>query len=114
MDNSLFERRKKHTKTWVHTIHSNVAIQQVHEITDLGVILDEKMPFKNQIDHVISRAQSFLAWIKRFACHFDDPWVIKKLYMMYVLPVLEYANHSANILYFSINKGQDKFTIIVK
>lgn len=75
-----------------YTIFGTV-IQQVSEITDLGVILDEKMTFKNQIDHVVSRGKSTLAWIKRFAYHFDDLWVIKKLYYMtYVLPILEYAS----------------------
>lgn len=67
-------------------------IQRVNVITDLGVILDEKLTFKHHIDHVVSRAKSVLSWIKRFAFYFDDPYVIKKLYITYVLPVVEYAS----------------------
>lgn len=43
-------------------------------------------------DHVISRAKSVSGRIKGFAYHFDDSWVIQKLYMTYELPILEYAS----------------------
>lgn len=88
---SITFKRRHRAIPFEYTI-DNIPIQRVSEISDLGVILDEKMTFKSQIDHVISRGKSIMGWIKRFAYHFDDPWVIKKLYMTYVLPVLEYAS----------------------
>ena len=88
---SITFKRRQSSISFVYSI-DGANIQQVQKITDLGVILDDKMTFKYQIDHVISRAKSIMAWIKRFAYQFDDPWVIKKLYMTYVLPVLEYGS----------------------
>lgn len=67
-------------------------ISRVTQLRDLGVILDEKMNFKSHIDFMVSKAKSRLAWIKRFSYEFNDPWVIKKLYMTFVLPIVEYAS----------------------
>lgn len=73
-------------------------IQQVREITDLGVILDDKLTFKHQIDHVVSRAKSILQTIRnkfrRYMGH-------QKLYMTIVILILNkgnsYYTHSKDI-----------------
>ena len=58
----------------------------------MGVLLDEKMNFKNHINSIVNKAKSTLAWIKRFSYEFNDPFVIKRLFETFVLPTLEYAS----------------------
>lgn len=109
---SISFKRRHPAIPFVYTINGAV-IQQVCEITDLEVILDEKMSFKSQIDHVVSRAKSILAWLKRFVYYFDDPWVIKKLCMTYLLPILEYSNTDIGMFYFpSIITGAIKSPLL--
>lgn len=75
-----------------HVYHiNNLDIEKVYEIKDLGIILDEKLSFKNHIDYVTNKAKSRLAWVKHFAKEFNDPWVLKKLFNTYVLPIIEYG-----------------------
>lgn len=66
-------------------------IEKVNVIKDLGVLLDEKLNFKSHISYIVSKAKSTLAWIKRFSYEFEDPWVIKRLFESFVLPIVEYA-----------------------
>lgn len=72
---------------------NSVQIDRVTVIKDLGVLLDSKLTYKNHLDYIISKAKSILAWIKRYSYEFDDPWVIKKLFDTFVIPILEYASH---------------------
>lgn len=67
-------------------------LEKVDQIKDLGVILERDLSFKSHIEHIITKAKSRLAWIRRYSKEFNDPWIIKKLYMTFVLPILEYAS----------------------
>ena len=71
-------------------------IARVDEIKDLGIILDVKLQFKSHIEFIIARAKSILAWIKRFAYEFEDPWTIKRLFYAFVLPIIEYGSQIWN------------------
>lgn len=71
---------------------NNTAIERVSHIKDLGVIMNERMTYNNHIEHIIAKAKSRLIWIKRFSREFDDPWVIKRLFETFVLPIVEYAS----------------------
>lgn len=55
-------------------------------------MLDEKLNFKCHTNYII--AKSALAWIKRFSYEFDDPWMIKRIFETFILPILEYASHT--------------------
>lgn len=70
----------------------NRFIERVHEIKDLGIIMNNKMTFNNHIEYAISKAKSRLTWIKRYSREFDDPWAIKRLYETFVLPLVEYGS----------------------
>lgn len=70
----------------------NKSIERVTNIRDLGVILNERLTFNSHINHIVSKAKSRLAWIKRYSKEFDDPWIIKRLYETFVLPIVEYAS----------------------
>lgn len=71
-------------------------IERVHVIRDLGIILDEKMNFKAHADYMIAKAKSRLAWIKRFGYEFRDPWTFRRLYLTFVLPIIEYGSQIWN------------------
>lgn len=62
---SITFKRRHQSIPFIHYI-VNTAIQQVNGITGLGVILDEKLSIKNQIDHIVSREKTILAWIKQY------------------------------------------------
>lgn len=88
---SITFHNKSHIIQYTYII-DNSSIERVQEIRDLGIILDSKLNFKNHIEYIISKAKSRLAWLKRFAYEFDDPWVLKKLYSTFILPIIEYAS----------------------
>lgn len=68
-------------------------IERVDVIKDLGILLDEKLTYKCHINFIVSKAKSILAWIKRYSYEFDDPWIVKRLFETFVLPIIEYASH---------------------
>lgn len=43
------------------------------------------------MNFVINKAKSVLVWIKRFSYEFDDPWVVKRLFETFVIPIIEYG-----------------------
>lgn len=90
---SISYSRRTSTIQCVYYVESS-PIEKVSFIKDLRVILDERLSFKQHLDFVIGRAKSVLAWIKRFSYEFDDPWVVKRLFEAFALPVLEYGSHT--------------------
>lgn len=69
-----------------------ITVEKVSSIKDLGIILDEKLTFKCHLNYILGKAKSTLAWFKRYSYEFDDPWVIKRLYETFVVPIIEYAS----------------------
>ena len=62
-------------------------------------MLDERLNFKAHMEYIISKAKSRLAWIKRFAREFEDPWTIKRLFFAFILPIVEYGSQIWNPYY---------------
>lgn len=83
-------------------------IEKVDQIKDLDVILDRDLSFKSHIEFTATLAKtrnSRLAWIRRFSRDFNDPWVIKKLFMTFVLPIVDYASQIWSPIYeYQINR----------
>lgn len=75
---------------FAYTIGSST-LERVDSITDLGVILDSKMSFRNHIDATIAKGLAMLGFIKRLSSEFQDPYTLKSLYMSLVRSRLEYA-----------------------
>lgn len=68
----------------------NVEIKRVNQTKFLGIIVDDKLTFKNHIDQVvkkISRSCGILRKVSQFVPHY----VIKKLYLSIVYPHLTYG-----------------------
>jgi hypothetical protein len=61
-------------------------------MTDLGVILDSKLSFREHIDSVVNKGSTMFGFIKRLSREFQDPYTLKVLYVTYVRSKLEYAN----------------------
>ena len=60
-------------------------------ISDLGVLLDTKLEFRDHIDNTITRANKMWGMIRRYSGDFVDPYAIKSLYIAFVRSLLEYA-----------------------
>jgi len=71
---------------------NGVRIENVTEMRDLGVIMDPKLRFVTHINAVVCKARSMLAFIKRWAKEFKDPYITKLLFTSLVRPHLEYAS----------------------
>lgn len=67
-------------------------LQKVEKIRDLGVMLDSKMSFTHQIDHVVAKARIVLGFIKRQSKEFKCAYVTKSLYCSLVRSILEYCS----------------------
>lgn len=74
-------------------------LNRVTEFNDLGVLYDNHMCFNKHIDAICSRATSRLGMIKRWSKEFQDPYIIKCLYVSLVRSVLEYGSCVWNPFY---------------
>jgi hypothetical protein len=61
-------------------------------VKDLGVLMDTKLSFKQQVDRVYFQAKCKLGFVKRMSKEFNDPYVTKALYCSLVRPTLEYCS----------------------
>lgn len=71
---------------------NNRNIERVNTMRDLGVILDEKWTFHEQINSVIAKASKALGFVKRTTSEFTNIQVITYLYKALVLPHINYAS----------------------
>lgn len=67
-------------------------LELVNSFLDLGVMLDAKLSFIPHINMMVNKARGVLAFIKRWAKEFIDPYVTKILYTSLVRPILEYGS----------------------
>ena len=66
-------------------------LERVNSMTDLGVVLDSKLSFKEHIDSVVNKGSAMFGFIKRLSKEFRDPYTLKVLYTTHVRSKLEYA-----------------------
>lgn len=70
----------------------NKSIIRVSHFKDLGVYFDNKMTFKHHFENIIGKANSMLGFVKRWSKEFEDPYILKSLFISLVRPNLEYAS----------------------
>ena len=84
-------------------------------VTDLGVIFDTKVTFKQHIDNIVTRSYSLLGFIKRTCYEFKSVHALKSVYCSFIRPILEYASVVWNPYYEShsdrIESIQKKFLL---
>jgi hypothetical protein len=54
-------------------------LDRVGSMNDLGVIMDEKMPFSEQVDVMAVKAFAMLGFIRRLSLEFRDSYTLKSL-----------------------------------
>jgi Reverse transcriptase (RNA-dependent DNA polymerase) len=69
----------------------NVAIPELPEVKDLGVIFDNKLSFDSQITSVISRSKQQLFLLRRSFVT-KDPCILVLAFKTYILPLLDYCS----------------------
>lgn len=67
-------------------------LELVDTFFDLGILLDPKLNFVPHITLTVNKARGVLAFIKRWAKEFSDPYITKQLYVSLVRPILEYGS----------------------
>lgn len=66
-------------------------LERVDSIRDLGVILDSKLRFNEQISTTAAKAFAILGYIRRHAAFITDAYALKALFCSLVRSILEYA-----------------------
>lgn len=82
--------RMNHLKT--KYLINNDELDSVESITDLGILLDNRLNFRSHISMTINKAYGVLGFMKRWSKEFCDPYVTKQLYTSLVRPILEYGS----------------------
>lgn len=85
-----FSRRK--SKIIAFYKIDNVTLERKTHVRDLGIILQEDMSFKKQIDHVVTNGFRALFFVKRRVKDLNCPYITKQLYNTYVLPIIDYLS----------------------
>lgn len=85
-----FKRQSSNRLSYNYSI-DGVVLRRVEVVKDLGILIDAKLTFKQQIDSVVSRGKSTLYLMKMFAKSFNCPYVSKTLYTALVRPLVEYC-----------------------
>ena len=67
-------------------------LKNVDLVKDLGVYLDPKLSFSHHFDHIISKANRMLGFVKRSCRDFSSIPAFKSLYISLVRSNLEFAN----------------------
>lgn len=80
-------------------------IERVHQVKDLGVILDSQLSFRQHIGYVVDKASRTLGFIFRIAKNFTDIYCLKSLYCSLVRSTLEYCSAVWNPNY---NNGAER------
>jgi len=70
---------------------SGCALDRIMHADELGVYMDPKLKFSDNITTMVNKARGVLAFIKRWSKEFYDPYVTKTLFILLVRPILEYC-----------------------
>lgn len=104
-------------KRKVHSIYflKGQIIKEVDEVRDLGVLFDKKLTFKNHIEIITKRASQMIGAARRFVVGINKPYLISRIYAIYIQPILEYcslvwnqnritANNALNLLHKKVTR----------
>lgn len=83
--------RKQSPIHYTYTL-DGIGLKRESTVNDLGVLIDEKVTFKDHTAYVVSKASRQLGFIFRFAKGFKDIYCLKALYCALVRPTLEYSS----------------------
>lgn len=69
----------------------HIVLEHVDSIRDLGIILDSKLRFTDQVSSVAAKGFAILGYIRRHAAFITDAHALKSLFCSLVRSTLEYA-----------------------
>lgn len=67
-------------------------LERLEVVKDLGVLLDEKLTFRQHLSAIVDKAYRQLGFLFRMARDFDDPLCLRSLYFALVRSHLEYSS----------------------
>ena len=70
----------------------NIVVNRVTNISDLGIMFDQRMSFASYINFIVSKAYSMLGFTMRICSEFRDPLVLKSVYYSHIRSHLEYGS----------------------
>lgn len=82
-----------------HYFINNVLVTEVSSLRDLGVIVDQKMDFKQHFEHIGKKAAKLAGFVIRQTKTFKDPEVPIIIFNCYVRPIIEYCSQIWNPSY---------------
>ena len=86
-----FSNKIKHSISYNYCFN-NVIIERVFHIKDLGVYFSSNLNFQYHVDHVVSKANKMLGFIRRTTKDINNVTVLKSLFRSLVLSKLEYCS----------------------
>lgn len=92
LDKCKFMRFSRRNLTSANYSLGGYLLETVNVFQDLGILLDAKLSFVPHINMTVNKARGVLAFIKRWAKEFTDPYITKQLYTSLVRPILEYGS----------------------
>ena len=87
---TLFSRKKK-TQSHPNISHNNIQVERVSHQKHLGIILDEKLNFKEHIDSAILKVKRGIAVLKKLRYSLPQKSLIT-IYKVLLRPLLDYGD----------------------
>ena len=86
-----FSRKPQQYKIiYDYGLHGNNIIR-CSLMNDLGILIDEKINMNEHVDCITNKARRMLAFVKRQAKSFNEPYILKSLYCALIRPLMEYC-----------------------
>lgn len=91
-----FFRQRSLSTTYSFGGHKLISVDT---FLDLGILLDQRLNFRQHISLTVNKAYGALGFMKRWSKEFSDPLVTKRLYTSLVRCILEYGSIIWNPVY---------------
>lgn len=85
-----FYRNKSYVYNYYLSPSDTEPLNRVTSIRDLGVIMDSRLQFAEQVNKVITKANKQLGFIIRYSKIFKDKKTLRLLYMSLIRPIITY------------------------
>ena len=82
--------RKKRDISFNYNFNGNL-ISRVLLFTNLGVVYDRELNFRNHYDKIIQSSNSSLGFVFRWSKEFNNTFIARLRFTSFVRPILEYA-----------------------
>lgn len=86
---SIHRGRTEPQPTYYYGDHQ---LATTNEQRDLGVLIDNRLSFRNHTDMIVAKATSALGFLKRFCFNINDPASLKAIYYAFVQSNLDYCS----------------------